>query len=153
MNVCATQGTSGELALRGPTPTASPSRCGSTTSRSRTRCEQQVGRHRAHGPSSGNSPRSWQDAFSLRMMELLAWLVSDICRRHALPLEFVPSAGLLADAPGITTHAEVSRAWQKSDHWDPGPHFPTAWLIERSAHYSRLTQRQEPTPAPPPPPI
>ena len=33
---------------------------------------------------------------------------------------------LRAGERGITTHAQVSKAWKKSDHWDPGPGFPIA---------------------------
>jgi N-acetyl-anhydromuramyl-L-alanine amidase AmpD len=80
----------------------------------------------------------WQDPYSLRMLELVAWLVSDISSRHGMPFTFVNAAGLIAGASGITTHAEVSKAWRKSDHWDPGPNFPMEWLLERARYYFRL---------------
>lgn len=80
----------------------------------------------------------WQDAYSLRMLELVAWLVAGIARRHEVPLKFVGAAELLADVPGITTHNQVSKAWKKSDHWDPGPHFPMEWLLTRATHYAEL---------------
>jgi N-acetyl-anhydromuramyl-L-alanine amidase AmpD len=74
----------------------------------------------------------WQDAFSLTMLELAADLVAGICFRWDLPMVFVPRESLrLPGARGITTHAEVSKAFEKSDHWDPGPNFPMAWLLER----------------------
>lgn len=80
----------------------------------------------------------WQDAFSFRMLELCADLVASICARYTLPLVFVPRETLrLPGTRGITTHAEVSKAFGKSDHWDPGPHFPMAHLIERVKHYTR----------------
>ena len=89
----------------------------------------------------------WQDAFSLHMLELCAELVADICRRHKIPVTFVPREVLkLPGARGITTHAEVSKAFGKSSHWDPGPNFPMAWLLERVRHYQAL----DTIPSPPP---
>jgi N-acetyl-anhydromuramyl-L-alanine amidase AmpD len=74
----------------------------------------------------------WQDPFSFRMLELVADLLVDICARHDLPIIFVPRESLkLPGVRGITTHAEVSKAFGKSSHWDPGPNFPMAHLLER----------------------
>jgi N-acetyl-anhydromuramyl-L-alanine amidase AmpD len=74
----------------------------------------------------------WQDPFSFTMLELVAGLVARICARYELPVVFVPREVLRsAGAQGITTHAEVSKAFGKSSHWDPGPHFPMPHLLER----------------------
>jgi N-acetyl-anhydromuramyl-L-alanine amidase AmpD len=80
----------------------------------------------------------WQDPYSLRMLELVAWLVSDISARHGMPFTFRDASALVFGFSGITTHAEVSKAWKKSDHWDPGPNFPMEWLLERARYYFRL---------------
>lgn len=40
------------------------------------------------------------------------------------PLSFVDAAPLASGAKGYTSHDCVSRAFKKSDHWDPGPEFP-----------------------------
>jgi N-acetyl-anhydromuramyl-L-alanine amidase AmpD len=78
------------------------------------------------------SQAEWQDAYSFHMLELAARLVADIIARHELPAVFVSRETLrLPMARGITTHAEVSKAFKKSSHWDPGPHFPMAHFIER----------------------
>lgn len=80
----------------------------------------------------------WQDPFSFQMLEFLADLVAGICARYELPVVFVSRETLrLPGARGITTHAEVSKAFGRSDHWDPGPHFPMAHLLERAKHYTR----------------
>jgi N-acetyl-anhydromuramyl-L-alanine amidase AmpD len=90
----------------------------------------------------------WQDPFSFHMLELCAELCAGICKRWDIPAVFVPREVLrLPNARGITTHAEVSKAFGKSDHWDPGPNFPIAWLLERVGHYSRAGDT-EPAPAP-----
>lgn len=82
------------------------------------------------------SPMEWQDAYSFYLLENAARLVADICMRWDLPIVFVPRETLkLPGAKGITTHAEVSKAFGKSDHWDPGPHFPMAHFIQRVKHF------------------
>jgi N-acetyl-anhydromuramyl-L-alanine amidase AmpD len=89
------------------------------------------------------TPEEWQDAYSFRMLELAADLVAKICARYELPTVFVPRETLkLPGAQGITTHAEVSKAFGKSTHWDPGPHFPMAHFLERVRHYTRTPDVQ-----------
>jgi hypothetical protein len=46
------------------------------------------------------------------------------------PAEFVNSAGQLAGNRGVTFHREVSLAWKKSTHTDPGPNFPTVKFLD-----------------------
>jgi hypothetical protein len=38
---------------------------------------------------------------------------------------------LLAGRRGLTGHAQVSAAFRKSDHWDPGPGFPVESFLDR----------------------
>lgn len=66
----------------------------------------------------------WLDETSYRTLCLAARLVADLCTAFALPPRFVDAAGLRVGEPGITTHAEVSKAWQQTHHTDPGPGFP-----------------------------
>lgn len=73
----------------------------------------------------------WGDAFSAAMLERVAVLTADCCRAYGLPVAFIDAAGLLAGGRGITTHAEVSRAFKKSDHTDPGKGFPMAAFLGR----------------------
>lgn len=89
----------------------------------------------------------WADDFSTRMLDRAAQLVARICRRWSIPIVFVDSAGLLAGTRGITTHAAVSKAWKKSTHWDPGPHFPMERFVELVQSYF---ERLDTEPAPPP---
>lgn len=79
----------------------------------------------------------WQDAYSLHMLDRAAELVADICTRWNIPVQSVDRWGLRAGSRGITTHAAVSKAFGKSDHWDPGPNFPMEWLLERVRHFQR----------------
>lgn len=62
-------------------------------------------------------------------------LVARSCRRWGVPVVFVDAAGLKRGDEGITTHFEVSRAWRKSTHVDPGgvdnANFPILWFVEQ----------------------
>lgn len=53
-------------------------------------------------------------------LELVSKLVADIAERWSIQLEFVDAAGLVAGKKGVTTHAEISKAFHESDHVDPG---------------------------------
>jgi hypothetical protein len=44
----------------------------------------------------------------------------------------VDREGLQAGEPGVTTHNEVTHAFRKSDHTDPGAAFPMDAFLERA---------------------
>ena len=50
------------------------------------------------------------------------------------------AADLVAGKRGITGHADVSAAFRKSDHWDPGPDFPWTRFL-RLARSSDVVER------------
>ena len=68
--------------------------------------------------------KDWADAYSNAVLGRAAALVADVCRRRAIPARWLVADDLRTGRHGITGHAEVSRAYRKSDHWDPGPAFP-----------------------------
>ena len=73
----------------------------------------------------------WGKLTWLRHREMLkrsAYKTAFHAKVFKIPLVSLKSADLRAGKAGITTHVEVSRAWGKSDHWDPGPGFPM-WLF------------------------
>ena len=76
------------------------------------------------------SPKEWADAYSRAMLGRAAELTASICERHDVPVRRVRVAGLRAGRRGITSHADVSEAFGKSDHWDPGPSFPWPRFLE-----------------------
>lgn len=90
--------------------------------------------------AAGQDARSWADDYSIATLQLAARLVADIVARHwcswAGPFGPIGAPRLREGAHGITTHAAVSGAFGKSDHWDPGPAFPMAWFLDRVAYYS-----------------
>lgn len=79
---------------------------------------------------AGQTSAQWFDAYSLSTLANAAKLAAEICERWFIPSNFVDATGLLQGLRGITTHAEVSKAFKKSNHMDPGPNFPTAKFVE-----------------------
>ena len=75
------------------------------------------------------SPAEWRDAYSGAVLRQAARLTADVCARYGIPLRRLRAADLVAGRRGVTGHADVSAAFRKSDHWDPGPGFPWAMFL------------------------
>ncbi len=90
---------------------------------------------------AGQGADGWGDAYSRALLERAAALAADVCERYEIPVRWVRAAGLRQGRRGLTGHVEVSRAFRKSDHWDPGPDFP----VERFLSLVRMAQRVAPT--------
>ena len=73
---------------------------------------------------AGQGSRGWADDYSRAVLERAARLTAEVCARHTIPIRRLRAAGLTAARRGSTGHADVSAAFRKSDHWDPGPDFP-----------------------------
>lgn len=78
---------------------------------------------------ASQSSVEWSDDYSTAMLGLAAQLVYSLCEKWDVPKKFVDAAGLLRGERGITTHAEVTKAFKQSTHTDPGPNFPIAAFI------------------------
>lgn len=73
----------------------------------------------------------WFDDASFSTLCLTAAVLKYTCTRLGIPLEFRSATELRAHVPGVTTHAEVTRAFPKdTTHTDPGGNFPLAELLE-----------------------
>lgn len=75
-------------------------------------------------------PADWHDAYSRAVVERAARLASEVCARYGIPIRRIKAADLVAGRRGITSHADVSAAFKKSDHWDPGPSFPWTRFLQ-----------------------
>ena len=82
-----------------------------------------------HAGRASQTAFEWLDEYSAAMLRLSAQLVGSLCFKHGLPAVFVDAEGLKRGDKGITTHAEVTKAWRKGTHWDPGPNFPMEWYL------------------------
>jgi N-acetyl-anhydromuramyl-L-alanine amidase AmpD len=89
--------------------------------------------------------KDWADAYSTAVLGRASSLVADVCRRRRVPVRWLDADDLLAGRRGITGHADVSDAYKKSDHWDPGPGFP----VERFLTLVRTAQRRSAAKQPP----
>jgi N-acetyl-anhydromuramyl-L-alanine amidase AmpD len=92
-----------------------------------------------HAGYGRNTLADWQDTYSTMMLDGSAWLVSELCRRNAIPVDFLDANELSAlkdRATGITTHWEVSKAFHLSNHVDPGPSFPIGNYLRQVERYS-----------------
>lgn len=80
----------------------------------------------------------WLDALSLPMLGIAAHVVRWRCDVLEIPIVFRSALDLRAERPGVTTHAEISRAFpQDTRHIDPGPHFPIAELLDAARRLQR----------------
>lgn len=75
--------------------------------------------------------REWGDDYSSAVLTRAATLVADVCRRRRIPVRWLVAGDLVAGRRGITGHSEVSAAYGRSDHWDPGPGFPVEGFLDR----------------------
>jgi N-acetyl-anhydromuramyl-L-alanine amidase AmpD len=79
---------------------------------------------------ASQSSADWSDEYSRQTLARASELTASICLRWSVPIEYVGVAQLLEGRRGITTHANVSEAFKKSDHTDPGLTFPMARFLE-----------------------
>jgi N-acetylmuramoyl-L-alanine amidase-like protein len=77
----------------------------------------------------------WLDDLSLPMLALAAHVLRWRCDELGIPLHYVAANDLRLRAPGVTTHAEITKAFPRdTTHTDPGPNFPLAELIDAAQH-------------------
>lgn len=74
----------------------------------------------------------WLDPYGVAMMQKMAGLIRELADRYKIPIVFLRAADLRQGKRGITTHYECSQAFT-GDHWDPGPGYPMATLLEHVA--------------------
>lgn len=83
-----------------------------------------------HAGYAKQTAAEWADPYSDAMLHVSAALTSDLCKKYGLPHDYVSATGLLKGLRGFTTHNEVSNAFKKGAHWDPGPNFPMAHYLQ-----------------------
>jgi N-acetyl-anhydromuramyl-L-alanine amidase AmpD len=89
---------------------------------------------------ASQTARDWQDPYSRRVLARAASLVADVCRRRRIPVRWLVADDLRAGRRGLTGHSEVSQAFKRSDHWDPGDGFPVEAFLD-SVRKLEQTQR------------
>lgn len=96
-----------------------------------------------HAGYAKQTPEEWADAYSVALLEQSAALVGDICRRYGIPAIRLTADELKAGRRhGICGHVDVTDGLTGGKgHYDPGPHFPWDWYLERvSTHLATPTE-------------
>jgi N-acetyl-anhydromuramyl-L-alanine amidase AmpD len=79
---------------------------------------------------ASQTPRDWKDTYSSAVLAQASTLVADVCRRQRVPVRWLVADDLVAGRRGLTGHSEVSEAFKRSDHWDPGDGFPVDAFLD-----------------------
>lgn len=91
------------------------------------------GLHIEHAGYARQSSAEWDDPYSRDMLRLSTNLCADLCRKYGIPPVWLSPADLRAGKEGITSHHNVSLAFGKSSHTDPGQAFPHAKYVQMVA--------------------
>ena len=78
-----------------------------------------------HAGYARQSAVDWHDPYSWAMLQRSAALLAKKAQQYGFPIVFIDRNDLKAGRlDGVTTHNEVTLAFHKSTHTDPGPGFP-----------------------------
>lgn len=76
-----------------------------------------------------------------RMLKRTAHLTAHLCAAYDIPPVFLTVKDLHAGKRGVTTHANVSKTWHESTHWDPGFWPRRAFMFMVMRHYNKLVKK------------
>lgn len=88
------------------------------------------GFHIEHAGRAAQTGEQWADPYSMAMLRLSAKAAADVANRHAIPTEWLTVEDVLAGKQGFCGHHEITLAYHKSDHTDPGPNFPREQYLD-----------------------
>lgn len=77
-----------------------------------------------HAGRASQTAEQWRDQASSKILALSARLVGQLCFEWDIAVRRIGPAELLAGESGICGHYDVTKAFKKSTHTDPGPNFP-----------------------------
>lgn len=83
-----------------------------------------------HAGYAKQSAEDWADDYSETMLRRSAELAARLCQKYDVPITFLDATDVALGKRGITTHRAVSAAFKKSDHTDPGLHFPMGHYLD-----------------------
>jgi N-acetyl-anhydromuramyl-L-alanine amidase AmpD len=84
-----------------------------------------------HAGRAAQSAADWSDDYSTKLLDLSAGLVAQKCVKYDIPAVWLTASQLRAGKRGITGHVQVSEAFKRTDHTDPGTSFPVEAYIAR----------------------
>lgn len=73
----------------------------------------------------------WLQPEMMAMLQISVPQIREWSQKYDIPMRFLTAEEMRRNpnAKGITTHHEISKAFGKSTHWDPGPGFPIGALM------------------------
>lgn len=109
------------------------------------------GLHVEHAGFAKQTDKEWRDEYGMSMLRLSAALVAERCVEYNVPPIWRDQSDLKqggALARGITSHANITLAFKKGTHTDPGSGFPIVMYCDMviaaiAALRSGLTQLQK----------
>jgi N-acetyl-anhydromuramyl-L-alanine amidase AmpD len=93
-----------------------------------------------HAGCAAQTADDWADDYSSACLVLSAELAAQKCEEYRIPVVWLDAADLQAGKRGITGHVQVSDAFKRTDHRNPGTHFPVdryLELVRRHLHDAR----------------
>jgi hypothetical protein len=111
------------------TPTRSSNACATPTSPGTRAGGEPQGLE--HAGRAAQTAADWSDEYSTKLLDRSAELVAQKCTNYDIPATWLTAAQLRAGKRGITGHVQVSQAFKRTDHTDPGKSFPVAAYIAR----------------------
>lgn len=112
----------------------------------------------AHGAGGGNhqgihleqagrarqSREEWLDDYSRRVIDRAGNVVAQWAIKYNIPLRWLTVAEVRRGVKGICTHHDITLAFGKSTHTDPGPHYPKDVLLKEAQKWYRHHMSQHP---------
>ncbi len=80
---------------------------------------------------ASQSRAEWMDEYGKQMLTHTTKLVASLCQQYGIPAQVLSAADVLAGRAGIVSHDTISKAYKKSNHWDPGTGFPWDWFLRQ----------------------
>lgn len=74
--------------------------------------------------------QEWMLPHHTPMLDRAAFKVAVWCFHYKIPARWVGPLGLRLGRKGLSTHNDVSQAFKKGSHWDPGPNFPKTFFLQ-----------------------
>lgn len=99
-----------------------------------------------HAGYANQSMTEWLDPFGKDMIEISAEQAAKYCLSYKLPVAYRRAADLLRGwdyGRGITTHWQVTLAYHRGNHTDPGNNFPIEYYLNVVMQYISGTTPKE----------
>lgn len=96
-----------------------------------------------HAGVAAQTGQQWDDDYSDGVLARSAALAATLARAYKIPIRHLTDKELADGRPGFVGHDQVSRVYRKSDHTDPGTHFPWGRYMQLVAAGGGSTPQEE----------